>query len=414
MGTTASNKEGATPAPIAPPGVPQPPRTAVVQPSTAAQPTQPVQPNQPARPAQSVQPASSKPPASPVKPATMQPTKPADSNKPAKKGANKLLITGIVLCALAVTALVCALVFVFNKPAVQPTTSDITSFSAPTNTEIEEALENANIETPDLSSYKYINTEDLQGPEFKNIATEQGRSSNVCNASATANFKNDSITVEQPVSMRFTQNNNEWVAGEATTSPANVIPTGPADITLLTKDLPVLLTDYKQDLGNQFTNCDIVADDKGLTVEGGTAKFALSKDAGDGTVYKCNVDVNLKWDDNKGWVAEITSVSDVTTENSQNSNGGNSGSSTPDALLECNTGDLVQVPGIIDYVNDHILLRTDNFIRVILDGRTYEVHYFELVDNSMQFTVGAHVEVTGEISATGTQSQAPLVINLNY
>ena len=83
-------------------------------------------------------------------------------------------------------------------------------------------------------------------------------------------------------------------------------------------------------------------------------------------------------------------------------------------LLNCSTGDLVEVPGVIEYRDNRVLLRSDYTIRVVLDGRTYITNYFELTANTFVVTNGAHVSVIGEISATGTLPQAPLMISLDY
>lgn len=337
------------------------------------------------------------------------------AKKPAKKGGNKLLVVGIIVCILAVAALVCAVIFVMNQPAGNGSTQQ-EALNAPSNSQITKALEDADLKAPDISSFKYVSTDDLTGPTFQDIETAQGNSSNVCNVTANAMFKNASVMIQQPVAVRFTQKDNDWVAGSVTTSPADITPASGPDMEALTKDMPELLKKYDENLAAQFTDSDIVADSKGLTAQGGTVKFTLEKNE-NGTVKKCDADVKVSWKNDSGWDAQIDSVSDVTTtSNNQNSEepaGGNDDPGQPDALLQCTSGDLVQIPGIIDYVNDRFLLRADNYIRVEMDGKVFNVHYFELQSNTMQFTVGSHVEITGVISETGALRQAPLVITLN-
>ena len=82
-------------------------------------------------------------------------------------------------------------------------------------------------------------------------------------------------------------------------------------------------------------------------------------------------------------------------------------------LLVCYSGDLVQVPGVIEFEGSHILLRTDHVIRVELDNRVFITTYFELTGNGGWYR-GEHTTVIGEISATGSLGKAPLVINVDY
>lgn len=353
-------------------------------------------------------------PTSAYKPVNPSQNADQQSGKKRKKGGNKLLIVGIIVCVLAVAALVCTLLFVMNKPA--ESTPQRSEANVPSNSQIIEALEDANLKPPDISSYKYISTEDITGPEFTEIQTEQGSSSNVCNVSAKSVFKNSYVIIEQPVALRFTQKDNEWISGTVTTSPSDVIPAGAPDIQALIKDLPDMLAEYDKTVADQFKNCDIVADSKDLTAKGGTAKFTLEKSE-NGAVKKCDVTMKLEWKSDTGWSPQIESIGNITTSDNQNQGGSAEEPSdepeAPDALLQCNSGDLVQIPGIIDYVSDRFLLRADNYIRVEIDGKVFNSRYFELQSNTMQFTVGSHVEITGAISETGVLRQAPLVLNLD-
>ena len=364
------------------------------------------------------------------------------AGKPSKKR-NGLLIFGIIVCILAAIVLVVALVYVtFRQQQPEPL-----NVNAPSTATVQAAFDSADITPSNLSSYAYIDTEGLDDPELTdvkagNVNYGEGRQSATCEATAKAKWENDSVSVEQTVQLPFTYNTstNTWDPGRPNAQSAGekVTPVGPADLEKVQAALPNLLRDYDADIASQFPNPEVAAT-ADLDKEGGEITFAIDQAGQNEADQHTQTDVNvgLVWQDGKGWVATINWVGEIlggtqpaegegdgdgvqTPEGgaSENANGGTAtdGGSTDGAqmLLTCTTGDLVEVPGIIEYRDNRVLLRSDYTIRVMLDGRTYIARYFELTANTFVVTNGAHVSVVGEISATGTLEQAPLMINLDY
>lgn len=360
------------------------------------------------------------------------------------KKRNGLLVVGIIVCILAAAVLAVALFYLMNRPA------DKIDVPAPSESAVEEAFEEANINSPTLTNYAYIDTEGLDDPQISDIhvgeVTQNGTGDSQkisCSTTAQVIFQNSSVNVEQTVQMPFTYNtkNSEWDAGKPSvqSSSEKVTPTGPADIAAIQEALPELLKAYDENIAAQYEGAEIAASGD-LNETGGEITFALAKDNADGTHIQTDVNVGVVWDSNKGWVPTINYVGDApagdqpangdqgqdqqdpNASGDQNQNAGNpSGDAVQnpsgdqnDMYLPCSTGDLVEVPGVIEYRDNRVLLRSDYTIRVVLDGRTYITTYFELTANTFVVTNGAHVSVIGEISATGTLPQAPLMISLDY
>lgn len=366
---------------------------------------------------------------------------PATTEKP-KKPKNKLLIVGIIVCAIAIALLIAALIYVSNQPAATTTPTQTTpNVEAPASSEVEKAYQDAKIDPPNLSSYSYINEEGLSDPKISDIiigevaaGESNGKQTVTCNTNATATFENDSVRVVEPLNMRFTygESDKKWTAGQIQTSNPAIEPIGPADIEAIQKDMPNLLKEYDADIASRFEGCEYAAAGD-LTNTGGTLTFTLKKQVENGEPLQCDVNVDVEWKNNKGWDANISSISDPSgkvtypssnssSSSSDNSNSGNSSNTASNTgansgnaalLLVCNTGDLVEVPGITLFQNDQVLLKTDETIRVELDGQDYTVNYFQLTADSFRIVNGQHVAAIGEISATGTLPQAPLVLNLD-
>lgn len=369
---------------------------------------------------------------------------PAAPPKPHKKRRSGLLVVGIVVCVIAVALLAFAIYYVTNRSAESVPDANV---DAPSSEMVEEAYRNADVGTPNLSSYSLVNTSDLQGPEISNVTIGEvsvnGKGEEaavVCNTNAVAAFQNGFVKVTEPVTLRFTydQGASEWKAGTVQASSPQVEPTAAPDVMAIQEQLPALLSAYDASIASQFQGAEIAASGD-MTVEGGELTFALRKVNDDGTSAQCDVNVDVSWKNGVGWnptinwVGEITGDGAVQPQPGENPEGGkpgpqdpssssagtSSGASTPSSgsgemLLECFTGDLVEIPGIIEYQNDRVILRADTPIHVILDGRSYTARYFELIANNFMVTVGSHVAAIGEISATGTLPQAPLVINLDF
>ncbi len=415
------------PAPVAPaapaaPAVPAVPQQTMTMPAAPAQPA-----NLPiAVPAPDYHPV-----AGGVNPSGPQPKQP--------KKHNGLLVVGIIVCVIAAAVLAFAIYYLTNH-------ADEPKVDAPSSAVVEEAFAQANISSPALDSYSYIDTEGLDDPEISSVQVGEVTSNGTgdaqkisCSTTAQATFQNDSVRVEQTVQMPFTYNKSSstWEAGKpsAQSSSEHVSPTGPVDIEALQEALPELLKAHDENVAAQYEGAEIAAT-ADVTVNGGEITFALSKADANGANMQTDVNVSVVWDNSKGWVPTINWVGQPPADESgegegegegdQNSsssasteaNGGNGNAQNPpsdgEMLLNCSTGDLVEVPGVIEYRDNRVLLRSDYTIRVVLDGRTYITNYFELTANTFVVTNGAHVSVIGEISATGTLPQAPLMISLDY
>lgn len=406
--------------------IPGPAQSGPVPPApaqTAAMPPQPQQPGGPALPVAVPGPDYHPPIAGGVNPA-------GQAGKQPKKR-NGLLIFGIVVCLLAAIALVAALIYVATRGQNEPL-----NVEAPSSATMQAAFDSANINPTGLSDYAYIDTTDFGRPELSDIRAGSvtygsDRQSATCEATARAKWENDSVSVEQTVQLPFTYStvSQDWQAGRASAQSdgGKVTPVGPPDIEKIQEALPDLLKEYDAEIAKQFANPDIAASGD-LDKTGGEITFALDQAGANESDPHTQTDVNVGvvWEDGKGWKATINWVGEIQggaqpaegEGGGQNQGGGgqggNGGSGDAQMLLTCSTGDLVEVPGVIEYRDNRVLLRSDYTIRVVLDGRSYVAKYFELTANTFVVTNGAHVSVVGEISATGTLQQAPLMINLDY
>lgn len=352
------------------------------------------------------------------------------------KKRNGLLIFGIIVALLAAIVLVIALIYVTMRSQGEPL-----EVEAPSTATMQAAFEEAKIEPSNLSKFAFIDTDGLDDPEIDNVRAGSvtygsDRRSATCDATADATWENDSVNVEQTVRIPFTYDtsSNSWQAGKATAQSTDqkVTPTGPANIEAIQTALPNMLEEYDPEIAKQFTSPEIAAT-ANLDKSGGEITFALDQLNADESHTQTDVNVGVVWEDGKGWKPTINWVGEIQGgeqaeegtegENAEGADqgGGQGGTVNPgvggngaEMLLTCTTGDLVEVPGIIEYRDNRVLLRSDYTIHVVLDGRTYVCKYFELTANTFVVTNGAHVSVVGEISATGTLEQAPIMLNLDY
>ncbi len=351
-----------------------------------------------------------------------------------KRPKSKLLILGIILCVVALLTLAATFaIFYFHlfdqeEPAPE----------APSASQVETAYEGAEVDAPDLSTFKYIDTENLTGPKISDYragnVTSEGETF-YCEGLANATYENDALSVQVPLSMRmqYNEDSSSWMRGTVREGTLNAKPKVPADIDEIVSNFPAILKSKDPNLATQFEGCQITPE-ASLTTEGGTANFTLTKDI-DGQTKTCTVKTTVSWNGERGWVVTIASIEGLDnnqtppaeqkpTENPDANNGGNNGSGgssgggttnlQPTMLLVCYSGDLVEVPGTVQIQSDgRVLLRTDDVIRVEFDNRVYITTYFELTGTG-GFIYGQHILAKGAISATGNLPEAPLVINFNW
>ncbi len=346
-------------------------------------------------------------------------------SKPQKKKGNRLLIAEIAICLLAIIALIATLALLHFKPFglfQDPAPS------APSSYEVEQAFSTATIPDPDLRSYKYIKRDGFKSVELSEFSASEVQSNDnntwKCTGSATASEENESVSVEETLSMTMNYTNGNWQGSTPTIGSMSVTPLAPAELKEIEGDIQNILRAYDSEAAALFINATVTSE-ASLTTSGGTIVFHLSKDD-NGTTRECTLNCDVSWKDDTGWNVEVKSATglddegtptDTSTENqtpSQSDTSDVSQSLQPTMLLQCYSGDLVQVPGVIQIQNNGtILLKTDDVIRVEFNDRVYITTYFE-IRGVGSLTNGRHMIISGAISANGNLPEAPLVINMDY
>lgn len=366
-----------------------------------------------------------------------------------RQKSQRLTKVGIVACIVAVLVLIATLLLVFLKPfGLFEEQLDV---DRPSMTQVEEAYNNATMPEPNLSSFAYVNDSGLEkkgldgfNAEEVKYSKDNGRQEAYCEATAEAKYENQSVSVTQTLSMRmdYDKKNEQWTAGSVRETAVAASPESAPDIEAIVADFPNILQSYNSQLAQLYSGAQ-VSQISTLTAKGGSATFTLTKANADGTSLTCTANAEITWSDTKGWVVQIVSVDgDIAApeppaqetpspEESQGESSGEAatpeatnppasdqpssgGSGQPTMQLVCWSGDLVEVPGTIQFDNSgRVLLKTDDIIKVIFDDTVFITTYFEILGTS-SFQNGQHRVIRGAISATGTLSQAPLVINTNY
>lgn len=357
---------------------------------------------------------------------------------------SNLLRVGIVAAIIAALALIISLVLIIFKPF--GLFEEHLQVDRPSTTQVEDAFEDANLPEPDLSAFAYVDDTDLERTSLKDFKASEvqyskssGSTEASCEATAEAAYENDSVSVKQTLTMRmdYDKSSDKWRGGSVHSSSVSASPEGPADINAITENFPNLLKTYDPKVAAMYVGGTTTADAT-LTAKGGTAVFTTTKTEGD-TTRTCTANAEVTWSDTSGWNVMITSVTGdveppatseekpaeaVTPEpvapsdssSSGTSSGGNNNAGDGATMgLVCFTGELVEVSGTIQFDNSGaILLRTNGRYRVILDGRTYVVDYFEIGARAGGYHNGQQVTIIGEISYRGAIAQAPLFVNANY
>lgn len=394
------------------------------------------------------------PPPRMMAPAPVGMPNPQFNNQGPKKKSNKLLIVGIIILILALLALSIALLFVFKPFGLF---EDEVNADPPSSSQVEEVFKGFDVEDSITSKYQYVNFDDLSSPKYSNIQigtvtrNETGNKDLYADCTADVSVENDFISAKTKLSTRMTYNKDtgSWSDGGVRAGEVTAEPEGPPDMDAITENIVSILRSYDSDLESKFKDSTVTTDAK-LTKSGGDAAFVLTKkDSATGEDATCTVNTKIEWSNNRGWVVNIISVDGIeedepeppatveqpaaqqptetpqettpssnsstsqTTPPANNSGSSSSSSGQPTMALVCYTGDLVQVPGVIEFEDSRILLKADHIIRVEIDRRILVTQYFELAGNG-GWRRGEHVTVVGEISQTGTLSKAPLVINVDY
>lgn len=380
-----------------------------------------------------------------------------------EKDKKRGFIIAIVILSVITVALAGALVYVldpfgvFAKSEIDP----------PSEVQVENSFNAAYLPPPDLQPYAYINTADLERVSLSdfmagevNYDTTNNATDAYSQCTALATYKNDSVTVEQSLSLRllFNRSDRSWQSNSATTISLNVIPIAAADIEAIIADFDKIMASYNESLANMYEGAtyEVIPESK-LTSDGGILNVVTKKTATDGTPLTCNIKCIVGWSNENGWVVKIDSVEgdvppdllqqvgdndadaitpvetttesiEPTTENAENANGegetteGEDGAGDQTQIagdsstivqyrLTCPNGAKVKVPGTIEIESGRTLLRTFGLMEVILAGRTYTVDYFEIT-GGQGFETGQGVEVCGIIGTGGALEKAPLIIKI--
>lgn len=369
---------------------------------------------------------------------------------------NKGLIVGLIACGvLLIAALLFLFAYIFKPFGLFEERIDV---SAPTQFQVQEAFEGSDIPYPNVSHFKFVNTNNLRMAsigQYESGDVEYGRANGKQTATsegrAIAHYRNGFVDVDQQLAVKMTYDvdNETWIAGTPIEESSTVTPTELPDVEAITSDFPEILKSYDSKLAEMYEGAEITAESD-VSLDGGTIAFTLTKTKDDASTITCVAETTVTWDQGSGWDVAITTVSgDVATpeeeaaaeeqqqsteETSQepvqpeptpeptppannNSNGGGGSSGGNDyggatLSLVCYTGDLVEITGTVQFdPSGRVLLKTDQRIAVFLDSRSYITDYFELTGPN--FTNGQHTSIIGYISAAGKLPQAPLMLDTN-
>lgn len=399
---------------------------------------------------------------------------PSPDGDPALSGTGRrksnILLVGIIACIIAIVILILALLVIEFKPFGW--FSDDFTAEPPSELQVQKEFENATLPKPDLEVFRYVDTDGVEMTnlgEYDTGTVQYAGTGNervaTCEVSASATYENDNILIIEPLYMTMTydKGNGSWTGSNPRTGTIEAAPLSEPDPSLIADNIFNILKSYDASLADMYADAE-VTEESTLGNNGGTIVFTLTKtpETPEGGTsaepLTCTVNSEITWNDSLGWVVKITTVDgDIgdggtgseqeapadpapapeTPSNNNNNNpsasnnngsgsGNGSGShSGPNndvttittetevqiLQLVCSTGDLVEIPGTLRFDSGRILLKTDDEIRVILNGTTYTTNYFE-IQGSGSWTNGQHVVVIGTVSATGTLAQAPLVLSV--
>lgn len=381
-----------------------------------------------------------------------------------EKDKKRGFIVAIVILSVLTVALAAALLYVldpfgvFAKSEVEP----------PSDIQVENSFNDAYIPPPDLQPYAYINPDGLELVSLSdfmagevNYDTTNNGSDAYSQCTALATYKNDSVTVEQALSLRlvFDRSERTWRSNTASTISLNVIPIAAANIEAIVADFDKIMEGYNVGLANMYEGATFeVVPESRLTSDGGILNLTAKKTATDGTPLTCNIKCIVGWSNESGWVVKIDSVEgdvppdmlqqvgdgdadaitpvetttesiEPTTEDANNANADGNAVEGEDAAsdqtqiagdssaivqyrLTCQSGSKVKIPGTIEIESGRVLLRTFGLMEVVMSGRTYTVDYFE-ISGGQGFETGQGVEVCGIIGGGGAFEKAPLVIKIS-
>lgn len=265
-------------------------------------------------------------------------------------------------------------------------------------------LNAANLTLPDLSGYQYVSTASVTGPKYDDLVigdVEEGADGTATRkVTGTAQYTNKSLKVSIPISTTYTYlpNSETWEMGEIVQEDAVVKPLTAPSTSYFTSGLSALLDAYSPGMAAKYEGAQNDAKSE-LTEEGGKLYVSLMK-VDDRTTYTCDLEIDVVWEDGKGWVASIVSADeDKTTE------------AKPPASLKCSSGDTVTVSGVVSgTAGSRLTLNLDQETELTIDGNRFDTKTLSLlvkIDDGGASILNKHVSVTGTISQDLATQSSP-------
>lgn len=262
----------------------------------------------------------------------------------------------------------------------------------------------ANLTLPDLSGYQYVSTAAVTGPKYDDIVisdVEESADGTATRAvTGTAQYTNKSLKVSIPISTTYTYlpASETWEMGEIVQGDAMVKPSAAPSTSYFTGELPALLDAYSPGMAAKYEGAQNDAKSE-LTEEGGKLYVSLMK-VDDRTTYTCDLEIDVTWEDGKGWVAAIASANeDKTTE------------ARPPASMKCSSGDTVTVSGVVSgTAGSRLTLNLDQETELTIDGNRFDTKTLSLLvkmDDGGASILNKHVSVTGTISGDLATQSSP-------
>lgn len=378
-----------------------------------------------------------------------------ESAQKTKRKSRGLVIGLSIASAVLIAVVLILLAYIFKPFGLFQGQIDV---SQPSQFQVQSAFESSDVPYPSVSHFKYVDTNNLKLAsidQFESTEVDQGRSHGELTATsegrAVAHYRNGYINVDQQLAliMSYDVKESAWDAGTPIEESIVATPGDIADIEAIEKDAVEILRSNNEALAAVYDDATVTSD-AALDIDGGTMDLTFTKEQEDGSTKACTASTTVEWEQGLGWSVTVTEVAgdtevpqpegesaeqagsaeetpqQPTPNEEQSAANGEDGSSDQEASdspksnpydgatlsLECYTGDLVEIVGIIQFdQSGHILLKTDQRIAVSLDGTLYITDYFEVTGTS--FTNGQHLAIIGYISATGKMEQAPLMIDAN-
>lgn len=262
----------------------------------------------------------------------------------------------------------------------------------------------ASLTLPDLSGYQYVSTAAVTGPKYEDVVIgdveEDADGTASRDVTGTAQYANKSLKISIPISTTYTYNpdSETWEMGEIVQGDAVVKPSAAPSTSYFTGELPALLDAYSSGMAAKYEGAQNDARSE-LTEEGGKLYVSLMK-VDDRTAYTCDLEIDVTWEDGKGWVAAITSAEeDKTTE------------ARPPASMKCSSGDTVTVSGVVSgTAGSRLTLNLDQETELTIDGNRFDTKTLSLLvkmDDGGESILNKHVSVTGSISGDLATQSSP-------